>query len=1035
MELPDRKWTRKFNAHEPPSNQHSTFTPPILEALSLLPLAYRIGSYIDNERKNGRDPIFDFYGIALQPPHPGPYAGVPLGGLGGGSIGRGCRGEFRRWFIHPEKYVHNNIVADNFSLRVKRNNKVEAVVLSVSGTEASKTCLSSWNWTMSPSCATYHALFPFSWCVYENPLPDITVVIKQISPFIPGNYSESSLPAGVFDVEVINTSSTSSAEVSVMFSFQNGYGSEENTPGGLVHGPFSSGGEDPNGVTVKGVCMTTTHEKTYQDGEIYVDRGSIAIASSSADEDGSTLSFCSQFISNYQKDSSWFANSCGSAALKAEMHSSARVLWDDFVSTGDIGGSLTHVSHEGTNVAAAVCLRFTVSPRSDTSSSTNNRKSFPFALAWDQPMTRFGTGKALPRYYTRFFGASGLSAPGIASFALRNFKRWEEQIRDWQNTVTLRSPFTIADFNEELQDTVQSTSDSPCLPHQRNEVEVTEKGYFNHLLFNELYYLVDGGTVWTDSTSGFPNNPLIDVTCTIATGSSSIGENSVPDGEKQLTEPLTASRDFDEALSPIKTFEDFKKQLASIQLSALSATELEEKMVKNDQAVRFCGGDSREVGQFIYLEGHEYLMINTYDVHFYSSFALLSLFPQIELSLQRDFSKAVPMEDLTQRKMMANGSMQPRKVRGVVPHDLGTPSEFPWQFPNSYNLQDVSRWKDLGPKFVLQVYRDYFHLKKSLERMEGGEIISARTASAEKFLKDLYPTVVGVMHNTALFDLDGDGMIENSNFPDQTYDVWTASGVHAYCGGLWIAACEAAVTMASILEPDSQFLTKFQDYSLRAREVYIRKLWNGTYLNYDSSNSTHFNSIMSDMMAGQWYALSCGLPPLLTPKQALSCFRVIYQQNVVIFGEGKFKGAVNGMRPPGWLDTSTADRPEKGHRATIVNSSDAGTVDSTCLQSKEVWTGTTYGLAAAMLMQAKYISKDKIFGEEGKTESSLLSVQERRELLEMANNTARGIHDAGWQEYGYWFATPEAWTKNGNYRALGYMRPLSVWAMQYAAEF
>lgn len=36
------------------------------------------------------------------------------------------------------------------------------------------------------------------------------------------------------------------------------------------------------------------------------------------------------------------------------------------------------------------------------------------------------------------------------------------------------------------------------------------------------------------------------------------------------------------------------------------------------------------IGQFIYLEGIEYLMYNTYDVHFYSSFALLALFPKLE---------------------------------------------------------------------------------------------------------------------------------------------------------------------------------------------------------------------------------------------------------------------------------------------------------------------------------------------------------------------------------------------------------------------
>jgi non-lysosomal glucosylceramidase len=52
----------------------------------------------------------------------------------------------------------------------------------------------------------------------------------------------------------------------------------------------------------------------------------------------------------------------------------------------------------------------------------------------------------------------------------------------------------------------------------------------------------------------------------------------------------------------------------------------------------------------------------------------------------------------------------------------------------------------------------------------------------------------------------------------------------------------------------------------------------------------------------------------------------------------------------------------------------------------------------------------------------------------MSRNTARGIHDAGWQEYGYWFATPEGWESSGNYRSLGYMRPLCIWAIQFAKE-
>jgi len=32
----------------------------------------------------------------------------------------------------------------------------------------------------------------------------------------------------------------------------------------------------------------------------------------------------------------------------------------------------------------------------------------------------------------------------------------------------------------------------------------------------------------------------------------------------------------------------------------------------------------------------------------------------------------------------------------------------------------------------------------------------------------------------------------------------------------------------------------------------------------------------------------------------------------------------------------------------------------------------------------------------------------------------------------YWFQTPEAFTIDGHYRSLIYMRPLSIWGMQYA---
>jgi non-lysosomal glucosylceramidase len=39
----------------------------------------------------------------------------------------------------------------------------------------------------------------------------------------------------------------------------------------------------------------------------------------------------------------------------------------------------------------------------------------------------------------------------------------------------------------------------------------------------------------------------------------------------------------------------------------------------------------QDYGRFAYLEGHEYRMFNTYDVHFYASFALIKLWPNLQL--------------------------------------------------------------------------------------------------------------------------------------------------------------------------------------------------------------------------------------------------------------------------------------------------------------------------------------------------------------------------------------------------------------------
>lgn len=143
--------------------------------------------------------------------------------------------------------------------------------------------------------------------------------------------------------------------------------------------------------------------------------------------------------------------------------------------------------------------------------------------------------------------------------------------------------------------------------------------------------------------------------------------------------------------------------------------------------------------------------------------------------------------------------------------------------------------------------------------------------------------------------------------------------------------------------------------------------------------------------------------PVVEAAQARSSLGTIFEFNVQKFADG-LSGAVNGMRPD-------------------------GSVDDTCMQSQEVWTGTTYSVAAAMLQEARWAEEEARRQPDGRA----LGLREEAAFLRHAAfETARGLHEAGWQRLGYWFATPEAWDARGHYRSLGYMRPLCIWSMHWA---
>ncbi|XP_047323974.1 non-lysosomal glucosylceramidase [Impatiens glandulifera] len=866
---PEHAWRRKLNSH---ATILKEFSVTFVEAIKMVRLGIRMWSYIREEASHGRTaPINPFNRESSSASQ-----GVPLGGMGSGSISRGFRGEFKHWQIVPGTCEASPVMANQFSIFVSRGgNKNYASVLSPGRHEGiGKSCdegISSWGWNLSGQHSTYHALFPRAWTIYDGePDPELKISCRQISPFIPHNYRESSLPAAVFVYTLVNTGKER-AKVSLLFTWANSIGGVSHLSGDHVNEPFI--GED-------GIAGVLLHHRTAKD----IPPVTFAIAACETQNVNVTVLPC-------------FRLSEGSGVT-------AKDMWEKMVQDGqfdrenfNVGASTP--SSPGDTLCAAVSASTWVEP--------HGKCTVSFALAWSSPKVKFLKGKSYHRRYTKFYGTSERAASDLVHDALTNYKRWEEEIENWQ---------------------------APVLSDDR----LPE--WYKFTLFNELYFLVAGGTVWIDSDFRAAN---------AETDSSSKKANNgtaIANGEKGSES------------GSVNTDDDSTDEFSIRGYSGENRTTFGNP--KQPHKLLNLENDNNDVGRFLYLEGVEYIMWCTYDVHFYASYALLMLFPNIELNIQREFANSVLCEDGRKMKFLADGNWGIRKARGAVPHDLGTHD--PWHEMNAYNIHDTSRWKDLNPKFVLQVYRDF---------SATGDL---------SFGADVWPSVCAAIEYMDQFDRDNDGLIENDGFPDQTYDTWTVHGVSAYCGCLWIAALQAAAAMAVQLG-DKAFAERCKRKFLKAKEAFERKLWNGSYFNYDSGSSSNSKSIQADQLAGQWYTASSGLPNLFDDDKIQSTLRKIFDFNVMKVKGGRM-GAVNGMFPN-------------------------GKVDDTCMQSREIWTGVTYGVAATMILAG---------------------------MEEQAFKTAEGIFLAGWSEegYGYAFQTPEGWTTDGHFRSLIYMRPLSIWSMQWA---
>ena len=395
----------------------------------------------------------------------GPNHGMPLGGFGAGCIGRAPDGAFNLWHLDGGEHWFGTLPDCQFALFESDGEQRRAHALAVkpqadaSRPEAGEP-LGAWAWypasTPERRTGSYAARYPLSWSSYEGVFA-AQVGCTAFSPVLPGDYQRSSYPLAVF-VWTLHNPTRQALDLSLLLSWRNTTGWFSNTdPAAAVH--FRDDGSPEHNyvpaigashgqrnrwvdaANLKGVLLEGERSTPLAEGQ-----GQWCIATDAgleARHPGLTIQRCSRW------------KPAGDGAE----------LWEPFAADGSIPDSNNdRASHDNDPASAALAVRCRLEPGATL--------EIPLVISWDLPVTAFATGTRCLRRYTDFYGSDGSNAAAIAAEGLANWRHWHAAIEAWQQPVLER-----ADLPEPLR----------------------------MALFNELYDLASGGSLWSAAS---PEDPV-----------------------------------------------------------------------------------------------------------------------------------------------------------------------------------------------------------------------------------------------------------------------------------------------------------------------------------------------------------------------------------------------------------------------------------------------------------------------------------------------------------------------------------------------
>jgi uncharacterized protein (DUF608 family) len=832
-----------------------------------------------------------------------PLSGIPLGGIGTGSVELRADGRFYEWqiFNNPPWSGGSLLVPwkgeevldpDDFyfAVRVKARDGEPKVRILASKEKSEIDRLYANPFLKNVDEISYTGEFPFVKINYNTDLP-VDIQLEAFSPFIPLDVKNSSLPVAVLKFTVKNTS-PGELELSLL--------------GGLVNpmGKEVRKGEGINKITQNDQFTAIEMNGKNIPQDHYQYQGSLSFACLKSEQEGISYRTYQYVVPEL-----------------AESGASGEEYWRIFQSTGELDNK------ERTQPPLLATLLQGLPDMTQTLSKMASAYiSFPKEV---QSILESGLVINTPEFEEAI--ASDLSLQSDPKrrwlFILEHrLKHSPETMKQYEELVSQKPE--IEKDPREKQKTLEK-----ILPPPKLMISVPKlKGPQGLLCSKSVLAPGSESSISFILSWFFPNHIAPD-------GSEKMGHmyenwftNAIGVCEyvaKDLLELRDRSRAFHDALYG-SSFEYWLNDAVNAQLTTF---------VKSSFYVKD--------GRFGIWEGLGCCGLQTLDVTYYGSHPVALFFPELQKSEMRLTAKlqltpesrryheyfiAFPKnkqlfnEYVKQDASILKDKIKRLKVYGEIIAKTGQDAtgRIPHLFPGAFNAVDAYHMIDLMPKFALLILRDYLW------------------TGDKKYLEEMWPHVRAAMDHNLSLDERGtslpyhyDRSQTETYIASQTYDIWDFLGYSAYVSSIWLAALKATSQMAKMMRDDS-YAKKMDEVYSKAQANMEKLLWNGEYYNlwHDPTSGKTNYYCMADQLSGQWYANFLELGDILEKDHVRSTLNAICKYNF-----NPEAGLLNGALPKRFAS--------KGSETT----SGLGELVSPSLQRDNPWTGTEYAVASLLIQE------------------------------------------------------------------------------------